>query len=140
MWTYIIKKLIYFFNKIIFEDKLNKIDNLNLLINEKQEEEFKKYINIFINKLLIPILEKENKTNEIYELILIIAKIFLSEGNIKLILEFDENKRIFDDETVKNFLNIIYKIISVVEHLLKPCLKSLTTLFSNIISFKLSTW
>ena len=107
-----IKKLIYFFNKIIFEDKLNKIDNLNLLINEKQDEEFKKYINIFINKLLIPILEKENKTNEIYELILIIAKIFLSEGNIKLILEFDENKRIFDDETVKKFLNIIYKIIS----------------------------
>ena len=56
-------------------------------------------------------LDKENKTDEIYELILIVAKIFLSEENIKLLLEFDNNKRIFDDETVKKFLNVIYKII-----------------------------
>ena len=106
-----IKKLIYFFNKQIFQDKLNEIKNINLSENDEKNKDFKKYINIFIEKLLIPMLDKKEKTNEIYELISIVAKILLTEDNIKLLLEFDKNKRIFDSETVKKFLKVIHKII-----------------------------
>jgi len=106
-----IKKLIYFFNKQIFEDKLNEIKNINSSSNKQKNQDFKKYINIFIEKLIIPMLDKKNKSEEIYDLISIIANIFLSKENVKILLEFDKNKRIFDDETVKKFLNVIYKII-----------------------------
>ena len=106
-----IEKLIFFFNKQIFENKLNETKNLNQPQNNEQNKDFKKYIKIFLEKLLFPMLDIENKTNEIYKLISIIGEILLS--NIEQILEFKNNKRIFDNSTIKKFLKIIYKIISI---------------------------
>jgi hypothetical protein len=71
----------------------------------------KKYTNIFLEKLISPILIIENKTEKIYELIALIGDIFLSEDNFKKILQFENDKRIFDNETIKKLLNIIYQII-----------------------------
>ena len=71
----------------------------------------KKYTNIFLEKLISPILIIENKTEKIYELIALIGDIFLSEDNFKKILQFENDKRIFDNETIKKLLDIIYQII-----------------------------
>ena len=104
-----IKKLIYFFNQQIFGNGLIEVKNFSLGFSPNFF--LKKNINIFIEKLILPILSNEYKDEKIYELISLIGNIFLSKENIKKILNPEKNKRIFDEETVKKFLNIIYQLI-----------------------------
>ena len=104
-----IKKLIYFFNHQIFENGVFDANNFSLGYSKNLF--LKKNVNIFIEKLILPILFKENKTEKIYKLISLIGNIILSEENISKILEPEKNKRIFDNETVKKFLNIICELI-----------------------------
>ena len=64
-----------------------------------------------MEKLISPILFNKNKTKEIYELIAKIGEIFISKNNFNKIFQFEKDKRNFDNETIKKFLNIIYQII-----------------------------
>ena len=103
-----IKNLLNFFNQQIFESKLNEAKSSSLIAKNL---DLKNYINIFLDKLILPILNIEQKDEKIFELISIIGGIFLSKVNFEKILEYDYTKRIFDDETVKKFLNAILQII-----------------------------
>ena len=105
-----IKKLLIFFNQQIFGEKLIETKK-NFSSKLSQNLYLKKYTNIFLEKLISPILIIENKTEKIYELIALIGDIFLSEDNFKKILQFEKDKRIFDNETIKKLLDIIYQII-----------------------------
>ena len=118
------KKLISFFNQLIFENEKNTSEN----------SYFKKYINIFLEKLLIPMFKFENKTKETYELISLVSEIFLSEKNLKKILEFDNKKRIFDNETVKKILDeVIVKLIQNEKHCTKVDFKKFYKTFFDLI-------
>ena len=105
-----IKKLIIFFKQQIFEDKLIETGK-NFSSKLSRNLYMKKYINIFLKKLIWPILTNENKNEKIYELISLIGDIFLSEDNFKKIFQFKNDKRIFDNEIIKKLLHVIYQII-----------------------------
>ena len=104
-----IKHLLNFFNQEIFENKLNEAITFSLKLGKKLD--YKHYIDIFLDRLISPILNSEEKSEKIFELTAIIGKIFLSKNNFEKILKFDSNEKIFDNETIKKFLNIILQII-----------------------------
>ena len=72
-----IKKLIYFFNQQIFGNGLIEVKNFSLGFSPNFF--LKKNVNIFIKKLILPILSNEYKDEKIYELISLIGNIFLSK-------------------------------------------------------------
>ena len=107
-----IKNLIGFFNKELFDNEISEIKSIFPV--EAENMDLNKYINNYLEKLIIPILNCNPKDEEIYEkklLIKIIGEKFLSKKVLEIIFEFDRNKKIIDNNTFKKFLNIIRLIL-----------------------------
>ena len=96
------KSLISFFKEQVFENNIFKIESLSIedehknIINEKT--------NIFLEKLLLPIIKAENKNDELMEEI---KKNILTRSNLDKIFEGKNNTKIFDEKNVKLFCEII---------------------------------
>ena len=100
-------RLILFFQEQIFGNKIFKANSLTI------EDEQKIIINdkakIFLEKLILPIINYENKDNEYNQLLQYIANILLSKTNLENI--FETSTRVFDIKNVKLFAEIIYSMI-----------------------------
>ena len=100
------KLLISFFKEQIFENNIFKIDSLEIedehkiIINDKA--------NIYLEKLLLPILTAENKNDDLVEEI---KNIILYRSNLDKIFEGKNNNKIFDEKNTKLFCEIIYSLI-----------------------------
>ena len=100
------KILIYFFKEQIFENNIFKIESLviedehKIIINDKA--------NIYLEKLLLPILKAENKNDDLVDAI---KNIILCRFNLDKIFEGKNNNKIFDEKNTKLFCEIIYSLI-----------------------------
>ena len=100
------KQLLSFFKEQIFENDIFNTNSLSIedehkiIINDKA--------NIYLEKLLLPIIKEENK-NDI--LMKEISDIILSRSNLDKIFEGKNNSKIFDEKNTKLFCEIIYYLI-----------------------------
>ena len=105
------KELILFFKEQIFDNKIFR--NHNLSDEEEEKVIINDRTNILLEKLIMPILAKENNDYEDYDdLVQYIGNIFLSTNNLEKIFETRDMSRVFDIKNIKLMSEIIYSILN----------------------------
>ena len=104
-------QLISFFKEQIFENNIFKIDSLviedehKIIINDKT--------NIYLEKLVLPILKAENKNDFLVEEI---KDIILCRISLDKIFEGKNGTQIFDEKNTKLFCEIIYSLFVYLDY------------------------
>ena len=99
-------KIISFFKEQIFEDKI--IKNETVIISEEQKLIFNNRANILLKKLILPIVNNENKDKDYDFIINHIFNFLLSNNILEKIFESRYLNRVFDNKNIKIFCEIIY--------------------------------
>ena len=108
------KQLISFFNDQTFENKVLKNNNV-IAIEDEKKSLLNKNTSILLDKIIMPIINSDNKNNEFEILIQSLNDIFIDSGNLDKIFEDNEICKIFDIHNVKKMSEIIHSLFNLMK-------------------------
>ena len=101
------------FDNIVYKERISLDDEQKIIINDRA--------NILIQKVLMPLANEENKTNDIYDILNQICTYLTLPGSIYKIFDVNNSYTtgIFNIENVKLICDFIFIVMSYYDHCLK---------------------